>query len=133
GGAGADPHHQADLQDVARGRDRRVPASEGVADRVVDAEVERVLGAVGATGLLHPGDALVVLVSGGRDSVCLLDVAATICGPDRLVALHVDYRLRGVASDADAEHVRRVCGAAGVALEVRRAPDPPAAGNRQGW
>lgn len=97
------------------------------------ADVERVLGAVGASGLLHSGDALVVLVSGGRDSVCLLDVAVTVCGPARLLALHVDYRLRGTESDADAEHVRMLCAAAGVRLEVRRAPDPPAAGNRQAW
>jgi tRNA(Ile)-lysidine synthase len=93
--------------------------------------VDRVLAA--ARALLRPGDALVVLVSGGRDSVCLLDVAATLCGPERLLVLHVDYGMRGAESDADADHVRRLCAAAGVALEVRRAPAPPATGNRQAW
>ena len=96
--------------------------------------VEQVRGAVAAGGLLHPGDRLVVLVSGGRDSVCLLDVAATLCRPAGLLALHIDYGLRGAESDADAAHVRRLLGAAvGVALEVRRAPPPPSAGNRQAW
>ena len=97
------------------------------------AAVDRVLAAVAAGGLLHAGDALVVLVSGGRDSVCLLDVAATVCGADRLLALHVDYGLRGAESDADADHVRALCAGLGVALEVRRAPAAPDGGNRQAW
>ncbi|HEY5197278.1 MAG TPA: tRNA lysidine(34) synthetase TilS, partial [Solirubrobacteraceae bacterium] len=95
--------------------------------------VERVLAAAGDPPLLGPGDALVVLVSGGRDSVCLLDVAATLCGPDRLLALHVNYRLRGTESDADEEHVRRLCSLAGVELAVIHAPVAPVRGNVQAW
>jgi tRNA(Ile)-lysidine synthase len=95
--------------------------------------VERVLAAVAAGGLLRPADRLIVLVSGGRDSVCLLDVAASVCGPDGLLALHVDYGLRGVESDADADHVRALCATLDVALEVRRAPPAPTSGNRQAW
>jgi tRNA(Ile)-lysidine synthase len=100
---------------------------------VAGSVVERVLASVGARGLLAPGDRLVVLVSGGRDSVCLLDVAVTICGARDLLALHFDYGLRGEESDADADHVRAVCARAGVALDVRRAPAPPESGNRQAW
>jgi tRNA(Ile)-lysidine synthase len=95
--------------------------------------VASVLGAVDAGGLLKSGDAMVVLVSGGRDSVCLLDVAATVCGAANLLALHVDYGLRGAESDADAALVAELCSSLGVALEVRRAPAPPAVGNRQAW
>ena len=95
--------------------------------------VERVLASAGARGLLGPGERLVVLVSGGRDSVCLLDVAVTICGARDLLVLHVDYGLRGAESDADADHVRALCARAGLALEVHRAPAPPASGNRQAW
>jgi tRNA(Ile)-lysidine synthase len=97
------------------------------------AAVARVLDAVAAGGLLARGDAVVVLVSGGRDSVCLLDVAATVCGPATLVALHVDYGLRGAESDADAALVARLCASMGILLEVRRAPAAPAVGNRQAW
>jgi tRNA(Ile)-lysidine synthase len=97
------------------------------------AAVARVLDAVAAGGLLRRGDPVVVLVSGGRDSVCLLDVAATVCEPANLVALHVDYGLRGAESDADAALVARLCASLGVALEVRRAPPAPAVGNRQAW
>ncbi len=95
--------------------------------------VARVLASVAARGLLGPGDRLVVLVSGGRDSVCLLDVAVALCGPRDLLALHVDYGLRGEESDADADHVRALGARAGVAVEVHRAPAPPQAGNRQAW
>ncbi|HWH11314.1 MAG TPA: tRNA lysidine(34) synthetase TilS [Solirubrobacteraceae bacterium] len=95
--------------------------------------VERVLAAAGDPPLLAPGDAVVVLVSGGRDSVCLLDVAVTLCGVDRLLALHVNYGLRGVESDADEDLVRRLCDRSGVELAVIGAPAAPARGNIQAW
>jgi tRNA(Ile)-lysidine synthase len=99
----------------------------------VPTPVDRVLAAAGDPPLLHPGDALVVLVSGGRDSVCLLDVAVTVCGPGRLLALHVNYGLRGAESDADEDHVRRLCRAANVELDVISAPAAPVRGNLQAW
>lgn len=84
------------------------------------------------TGLLRPGDPVVVLLSGGVDSVCLLDLAVTIAGASAVSALHVDYGLRA-GSAADAEHCRGLCERLGVALEVDRAPVPPASGNLQAW
>jgi tRNA(Ile)-lysidine synthase len=86
--------------------------------------------AVRAEGLLEPGRATVVLLSGGRDSVCLLDLATRIAGPGAVAALHVDYGLRP-ESGADAEHCAALCDALGVALHVRRAGTPE--GNRQAW
>ncbi len=86
--------------------------------------------AVRAEGLLEPGGATVVLLSGGRDSVCLLDLAVRIAGPGAVAALHVDYGLR-TESGADAEHCAALCETLGVALHVRRAGAP--AGNRQAW
>jgi tRNA(Ile)-lysidine synthase len=86
--------------------------------------------AVRAEGLLEPGRATVVLLSGGRDSVCLLDLAVRIAGPGAVAALHVDYGLRP-ESGADADHCAALCDALGIALHVRRAGAP--AGNRQAW
>jgi tRNA(Ile)-lysidine synthase len=88
---------------------------------------------VAATGLLEPGAPVVVLVSGGRDSTCLLDVAATLAGAGAVRALHVNYGLRGDASDADEAHCAALCERLGVALEVRRPARPERGGNLQAW
>ncbi len=82
-------------------------------------------------GLLAPGRAAVVLLSGGRDSTCLLDLAVTVAGADAVCALHVNYGLRG-AADEDERHCEALCRRLGVALEVRR-PAPRARGNVQAW
>ncbi|HEY1591627.1 MAG TPA: tRNA lysidine(34) synthetase TilS [Solirubrobacteraceae bacterium] len=87
--------------------------------------------AVRADGLLAPGRAVVVLLSGGRDSTCLLDVAVTIAGPDAVGALHVNYGLRDTAA-AEGRHCAELCESLGVELEVRH-PRRPETGNLQAW
>jgi len=94
--------------------------------------VAAVLEAVRATGLLSPGELVVVLVSGGRDSVCLLDVAVTLAGREAVTALHVNYGLREGADD-DEKHCRVLCGALDVSVAAIRAQAPPESGNRQAW
>nr|MBA2440007.1 tRNA lysidine(34) synthetase TilS [Thermoleophilaceae bacterium] len=56
-------------------------------------------------------------LSGGADSVCLLDVA--VRAGARASALHVNYGLREEA-EGDEGHCRAVCGALGVDLTVER-------------
>jgi tRNA(Ile)-lysidine synthase len=86
---------------------------------------------VRATGLLGAGDEVVVLLSGGRDSVCLLDVVVELGCAAR--ALHVNYGLRAEADDDEA-HCRALCERLGVALTVQRAERPDdAPGNLQAW
>ncbi|MEA2380592.1 MAG: tRNA(Ile)-lysidine synthase [Solirubrobacteraceae bacterium] len=88
---------------------------------------------VAATGLLAAGRPVVVLLSGGRDSVCLLDVAVELCGVDAVRALHVNYGLRAEA-DGDEAHCAAVCAALGVPVDVERAARPDdAPGNLQAW
>jgi tRNA(Ile)-lysidine synthase len=107
--------------------------------------VEDVREAVRARGLLGEGDgdgeregrggrALVAMLSGGRDSVCLLDVAVALCGAANVRALHVNYGLRAAAED-DEQHCRALCEQLGVALEVVRAAAAGAVveGNLQAW
>jgi len=72
-------------------------------------------------------------VSGGRDSVCLLDVLAQICGRDAVTVLHVNYGLRAEDSDADERHVAMLCARAEIELRVHRASPPPQSGNLQAW
>jgi tRNA(Ile)-lysidine synthase len=89
---------------------------------------------VAATGLLEPDGAVVVLLSGGRDSVCLLDVAVRLSGAAAVRAVHVNYGLRGAEADGDEAFCRDLCGRLGVPLEVERAARPDEApGNLQAW
>jgi tRNA(Ile)-lysidine synthase len=83
---------------------------------------------VRAGGLLAPGRPVVVLLSGGRDSVCLLDLAVRLAGP--VTALHVNYGLRESA-DGDEAFCADLCARLGVPLHVHRAGPP--AGNVQAW
>ena len=88
-----------------------------------------VLERVRAGGLVAPGRPVLVLLSGGRDSVALLDLAARISGAVR--ALHVNYGLRDSAG-ADERLCAELCARLGVPLEVHRA-GPPGGGNLQAW
>jgi tRNA(Ile)-lysidine synthase len=83
-------------------------------------------------GLLAPGRPVVVLLSGGRDSTCLLDLAARVTGARAVTALHVNYGIRASAGD-DERHCHEVCASVGVELRVRRPPGPPSSGNVQAW
>jgi tRNA(Ile)-lysidine synthase len=81
-------------------------------------------------GLLRPRRAVVVLVSGGADSVCLLDLAVRIAGAPAVSALHVNYGLRDSAGEDEAL-CRALCGRLGVPLAVHRPRRPE--GNLQAW
>lgn len=83
-------------------------------------------------GMLPPGSSLVAMLSGGRDSVCLLDVAVRLLGAEAVTALHVNYGLRD-DSDADEAHCAALCERLGVGLEVERPRRPEGPGNLQAW
>src|SRR6476646_6412600 len=83
-------------------------------------------------GLLSGGSPLVAMLSGGRDSVCLLDLAVRLLGAGAVIALHVNYRLRG-DSDADEAHCAALCERLETRLEVERPERPEGAGNLQAW
>lgn len=100
---------------------------------MIDRDVRQ---AVREDGLLTGGRPVVAMVSGGRDSTCLLDVAVALCGPEEVGAIHVNYGLREQAGE-DERHCCELCARLGVELEVVRAGRPPgrggAAGNLQAW
>jgi tRNA(Ile)-lysidine synthase len=101
---------------------------------------EEVRETVRAGGLLAQDRPVVAMLSGGRDSVCLLDVVVELCEPGDVSALHVNYGLREQA-DADEQHCVALCTELGVRLEVVRERRPPrtqppapgAQGNLQAW
>jgi tRNA(Ile)-lysidine synthase len=86
--------------------------------------VDAVRDAVRAGGLFArddrvPAQPILVMLSGGRDSTCLLDVAVALLGAAAVGALHVNYGLREQA-DEDERHCAGLCLELGVELEVVR-------------
>jgi tRNA(Ile)-lysidine synthase len=106
--------------------------------------VEALREAVRDGGLLTPGRPVLVMLSGGRDSTCLLDVAHALLGSASVSALHVNYGLRERAG-AEELHCVALCQALGVELEVThagtaiahegesQAPVEGRPGNTQAW
>ncbi|MBX5470095.1 MAG: tRNA lysidine(34) synthetase TilS [Thermoleophilaceae bacterium] len=87
----------------------------------------RALLAARESGLVRAGEPLLVLLSGGADSVCLLDVARELGA--RVSALHVNHGLREEA-DEDEAFCAALCERLGVPLFVERAR-PSGRGNVQ--
>jgi tRNA(Ile)-lysidine synthase len=89
---------------------------------------------VRAEGLLGKSGQVVAMISGGRDSVCLLDVAVAVRGAENVRALHLNYGLRGRASYEDERYCAELCSQLGVWLElVRVGEEERGAGNLQAW
>jgi len=67
--------------------------------------------------LFPPGGTVIVAVSGGADSLCLLHLLHQLCGPGKrypaihLHAAHLNHQLRGEASEQDAAAVERIVSA----------------------
>jgi tRNA(Ile)-lysidine synthase len=95
-------------------------------------ESEQMLEVVREGGLLRAETPLVAMLSGGRDSVCLLDLAVRLLGPAAVTAVHVNYGLRD-DSDADEAHCAALCARLGVQLELERPRRPEGPGNLQAW
>jgi tRNA(Ile)-lysidine synthase len=85
-----------------------------------------------AGGTLTGVQRVVAMLSGGQDSVCLLDLLTGICGKQSVHAIHVNYGLRPQAGDDEA-HCLALCEQLGVTLEVHRARKSTDTGNTQAW
>ena len=58
--------------------------------------------------LLPPGCTVLCAVSGGADSVCMLDLIRRL-GDVKVLCAHFDHSIRGAESERDAEFVRSLC------------------------
>jgi tRNA(Ile)-lysidine synthase len=79
-----------------------------IVKKPVDSIKAKVLGYLRANGLVTAGEKIVVAVSGGPDSVCLLDILYSLrkeLGIELHVA-HLNHQLRGAEADADADYVK---------------------------
>lgn len=78
------------------------------------------------SGMVMPGERVIVALSGGSDSVCLLLLfykcrKALGIG---LSAVHVHHGIRGGEADRDAEAAGELCGRLGIPFTLRRADVP---------
>lgn len=82
--------------------------------------------------LLGKGDSVVIGVSGGVDSMVLLDLFCLLAKSSciKITVAHINHRLRGKASDADEDLVRKTAQRLGVAFRTIRWK-PPLHGNIQ--
>lgn len=72
--------------------------------------------------LFEPGETVVVAVSGGADSVALLDILSQFAEENlRLVVAHLNHGLRGEESDGDQEFVSRLAARYGLPCEQHSA------------
>lgn len=86
----------------------------------IDPLVERVRNTILRYDLLAPGEQVMVALSGGPDSVCLLHVLHTM--GYHVAAAHLDHQTRAGASSADADWVRGWTTHLGVPCHIRRQP-----------
>jgi tRNA(Ile)-lysidine synthase len=93
---------------------------------------DELLARVEAGGLLAGPRPLLVMLSGGRDSVCVLDLAVRLRGSGSVQALHVNYGLREEA-DEDERHCAGLCERLEVKLGAEQARRAEATGNLQAW
>lgn len=87
--------------------------------------VRRVAECVRCNHLIRPGDRILVAVSGGPDSVCLLAALAELRDCQRIPGLqihigHLNYGLRGEDSERDEAFVRELAARFGVPISCER-------------
>jgi len=81
----------------------------------------RVANAIRARNLAAPHDCLIVAVSGGADSVALLDLLATLPWYSfRLIVAHLNHLLRGPESDGDERFVVELASRYNLPCEIKR-------------
>ena len=83
--------------------------------------IDKITAANSLHGLFSPGDTVIVAVSGGPDSVALLDCLAQIENHSlRLIVAHLNHSLRGEESEKDEAFVRNLAENYGIPIECRK-------------
>lgn len=86
--------------------------------------IEKVYEAIRENNLIDEEDTVVAAISGGPDSVCLLNALEIISHKYikfKLEAAHLNHMLRGEESDGDERFVRQLCERMGIRLHTKSA------------
>lgn len=81
--------------------------------------IDRVKLLIAKEELLHKDDRIVVGVSGGADSVCLLLLLREIITSDNIIAVHINHGIRGEEAKRDEKFVEQLCEKYNILLEIR--------------
>lgn len=83
--------------------------------------VDNVLATIDKNRMIESGDTVIVGVSGGADSLCLLHVLNTLKNElnIKVFAAHLNHQFRGIEADLDAEFVEQICTAWGIPHVIR--------------
>ena len=81
---------------------------------------EKVFSFVEKHGMIYPGDKLILGVSGGADSVCLLFLLQEYRKkvPFEMIVVHVNHGIRGNAAEEDAAWVEALCREQGLTFKL---------------
>lgn len=92
----------------------------------MSALIRQVRATIEEYGLLIPGDCVILGVSGGPDSLCLLHALRELASAYRVTlhAAHLHHGIRGQEADDDARYVAELCAAWGVPCTVEQADVP---------
>ncbi len=82
-------------------------------ERLVSATLEYEIG-------IKENSCIILGLSGGADSVCLFDVLLSLADQKKfkVIAVHVNHKIRGKAADDDADFVKKMCESRNVKCEV---------------
>ncbi len=83
---------------------------------------QKVLDTIRTNRLIEQGDSVIVGVSGGPDSVCLLHILHSLSTDldIKLFAVHINHMLRGLEALADENYAARLCREMEIPLTVKR-------------
>ena len=85
------------------------------------AMLKKIAKTIGEQSLFQPGDTVIIGISGGADSVALLDVLVSLEGYRlKLVAAHLNHLLRGTESDEDEAFVQELSACYHIPCEIKR-------------
>lgn len=86
--------------------------------------IDKIKAVIKDNELIKEGERVVVGVSGGADSVCLLLVLKEIMPLECITAVHINHVIRGDEAARDEDFVLQLCKRQGIRLEIRRLDVP---------
>ncbi len=101
-------------------------SSLGNTPEIVAGVTEIIVNTINEHNLAEQGASILVAVSGGADSVCLLDVLNRIKKSNgfKIYAAHLNHGIRGAEADRDEAFVKKLCASMGVKCFSERADVP---------